>query len=202
LGSASEAVKIVFLLLAASAAFQSPTHSYWCPAPNLLLPSENHPKAQIACRELAMRVFDPVSLILCKKGNDIWSVPSDTTVYSAVKLMADKDVGALLVMEGNKFVGMISERDYARKVILMGRSSKDTPVSEILTEPLITIRPECSVDEAMRLITTNRIRHLPVVCDGIVEGVISIGDLVQWIAFAQDQTIEELQHYIEGKYPC
>ena len=149
-----------------------------------------------------MRVFDPVSLVLRKKGNDIWSVPSDTTVYSAVKMMADKDVGALLVMDGNQFVGMISERDYARKIILMGRSSKDTLVSEILTEPLITISPECSVDEAMRLITTNRIRHLPVVCDGIVHGVISIGDLVQWIAFAQDQTIEELEHYIEGKYPC
>jgi CBS domain-containing protein len=149
-----------------------------------------------------MRVFDPISLVLRKKGNDIWSVPSDTTVYSAVKMMADKDVGALLVMDGNQFVGMISERDYARKIILMGRSSKDTLVSEILTEPLITIRPECSVDEAMRLITTNRIRHLPVVCDGIVQGVISIGDLVQWIAFAQDQTIVELEHYIEGKYPC
>ena len=149
-----------------------------------------------------MRVFDPVSLVLRKKGNDIWSVPSDTTVYSAVKMMADKDVGALLVIDGNQFVGMISERDYARKIILMGRSSKDTSVSEILTEPLITIRPECSVDEAMRLITTNRIRHLPVVCDEIVQGVISIGDLVQWIAFAQDQTIEELEHYIEGKYPC
>jgi len=149
-----------------------------------------------------MRVFDPISLVLRKKGNDIWSVPSDTTVYSAVKVMADKDVGALLVMDGNQFVGMISERDYARKIILMGRSSKDTLVSEILTEPLITIRPECSVDEAMRLITTNRIRHLPVVCDNIVQGVISIGDLVQWIAFAQDQTIEVLEHYIEGKYPC
>jgi len=149
-----------------------------------------------------MRVFDPISLVLRKKGNDIWSVRSDTTVYSAVKMMADKDVGALLVMDGNQFVGMISERDYARKIILMGRSSKDTLVSEILTEPLITIRPECSVDEAMRLITTNRIRHLPVVCDNIVQGVISIGDLVQWIAFAQDQTIEELEHYIEGKYPC
>ena len=149
-----------------------------------------------------MRVFDPISLVLRKKGNDIWSVRSDTTVYSAVKLMADKDVGALLVMDGDQFVGMISERDYARKIILMGRSSKDTLVSEILSEPLITIRPECSVDEAMRLMTTNRIRHLPVVCDEIVQGVVSIGDLVQWIAFAQDQTIEELEHYIEGKYPC
>jgi len=149
-----------------------------------------------------MRVFDPVSLVLRKKGTDIWSIPSDTTVYSAMKMMADKDVGALLVMDGNQLVGMVSERDYARKVILMGRSSKETPVREILSEPLITIRPECSVDEAMRLITTNRIRHLPVVCDGKVHGMISIGDLVQWIAFAQDHAIEDLEHYIEGKYPC
>jgi CBS domain-containing protein len=149
-----------------------------------------------------MKVFDPVSLILRKKGTDIWSISSDATVYSAMKMMADKEVGALLVMDDNQLRGIVSERDYARKVILMGRSSKDTLVREILTEPLITIRPECSVDEAMRLITTNRIRHLPVVCDGVVHGVISIGDLVQWISFAQDQTIEDLEHYIEGKYPC
>ena len=149
-----------------------------------------------------MKIFDPVALILRKKGNDIWSVPSDATVYAAMQMMADKDVGALLVIDNGQFVGIVSERDYARKVILQGRSSKDTPVREILTEPLITIRPECSVDEAMRLITTNRIRHLPVVCDGKVQGMISIGDLVQWIAFAQDQAIEQLEHYIEGKYPC
>ena len=149
-----------------------------------------------------MRVFDPVSFILHKKGTAVWSVPSDATVYDAMKMMADKDVGALLVMNGAKLVGVISERDYARKVILQGRSSKDTLVRDIATEEPITISPECSVEEAMRLITTNRIRHLPVLCDGKVHGMISIGDLVQWISFAQDQTIEQLEHYIEGKYPC
>ena len=149
-----------------------------------------------------MRVFDPVSFILRKKGTDVWSVPSDATVYDAMKMMADKDVGALLIMDGSQFVGVVSERDYARKVILQGRSSKDTAVRDIATETLITISPECSVDQAMRIITTNRIRHLPVVCDGRVHGMISIGDLVQWISFAQDQTIEQLEHYIEGKYPC
>lgn len=148
-----------------------------------------------------MRVVDPVSFILRKKGTDVWSVPSDATVYDAMKMMADKDVGALLIMDGSQFVGVVSERDYARKVILQGRSSKETPVREIATETLITITPECSVDEAMRLITTNRIRHLPVVHEGKVQGMISIGDLVQWISFAQDQTIEQLEHYIEGKYP-
>jgi CBS domain-containing protein len=149
-----------------------------------------------------MRVVDPVSFILRKKGTDVWSVPPDATVYDAMQMMADKDVGALLIMDGSEFVGVVSERDYARKVILQGRSSKETPVREIATETLITITPECSVDEAMRLITTNRIRHLPVVCEGKVQGMISIGDLVQWISFAQDQTIEQLEHYIEGKYPC
>jgi CBS domain-containing protein len=149
-----------------------------------------------------MRVLDPVSFVLRKKGSDIWSVPSDATVYSAMQMMADKDVGALLVIDRGQLVGLVSERDYARKVILLGRGSKDTPVSEIMVASPITIRPECSVDEAMRLITTNRIRHLPVVCDGKILGMISIGDLVNWIAFAQDQTIEQLEHYIEGKYPC
>ena len=148
-----------------------------------------------------MRVFDPVLFILRKKGPEVWSVSSDATVFTAMKLMADKDVGALLVIDGEHLEGVISERDYARKVILEGRSSKDTPVREIMSEP-ITITPDCSVDEAMRLITTNRTRHLPVVCDGKTAGVISIGDLVQWISFAQDQTIEQLEHYIEGKYPC
>jgi CBS domain-containing protein len=149
-----------------------------------------------------MRVFDPVVSILRKKGTEVWHVPSDATVYAAMKMMADKDVGALLVMDGERLAGVVSERDYARKVILQGRSSKETLVREIMSEPMITITPECSVDEAMRLITTNRIRHLPVVCDGKVHGVISIGDLVQWISFAQDQTIEHLENYIGGKYPC
>ncbi len=112
-----------------------------------------------------MRVLDPVSLILRKKGCDIWSIPSDATVYSAMQMMADKDVGALLVIDDGQLVGLISE-------------------------------------EAMQLITTNRIRHLPVVCDGKILGMISIGDLVNWMAFAQDHAIEQLEHYIEGKYPC
>jgi CBS domain-containing protein len=149
-----------------------------------------------------MRVLDPVSLVLRKKGCDIWSIPSDVTVYSAMQMMADKDVGALLVIDDGQLMGLISERDYARKIILLGRGSKETPVSEIMVASPITIRPDCPVEEAMRLITTHRIRHLPVVCDGKILGMISIGDLVNWIVFAQDHTIEQLEHYIEGKYPC
>jgi CBS domain-containing protein len=149
-----------------------------------------------------MKIFDPVLFILRRKGTDVFSVPPTATVYDAMKIMSDKDIGALLVMDGADFEGIVTERDYARKIILQGRSSKDTAVREIMSEPLITITPDSSVDEAMRLMTTNRIRHLPVFCDSKVHGLISIGDLVQWISFAQDQTIEQLEHYIEGKYPC
>ena len=149
-----------------------------------------------------MRTFDPVSVLLCRKGSDIWSLPSDASVYSAIELMADKHVGALLVIDSGHLVGIISERDYARKVILMGRASKDTFVHEIMTESPITIRPECMVDDAMRIMTDNRIRHLPVVRDETVAGMISIGDLVNWIIFTQEQTIEQLEHYITGQYPC
>ena len=149
-----------------------------------------------------MRVLDPVSLVLRKKGCEIWSVPSEATVFSAMQMMADKNVGALLVIDQGQLVGLISERDYARKVVLLGRGSKDTLVRDIMIPSPNTIDPECSVDEAMRLITTSRIRHLPVLHEGKVLGIISIGDLVNWIAFAQDQTIEQLEHYIEGKYPC
>jgi CBS domain-containing protein len=149
-----------------------------------------------------MRVFDPVLFILRRKGTEVFHVRPSATVYDAMKLMADKDVGALLVMEGDHLEGILSERDYARKVILQGRSSKDTLVEDIMTEPMTTVTPDTSVDEAMRLMTNNRTRHLPVLCDGKVHGVVSIGDLVQWIAFCQDQTIEQLEHYIEGKYPC
>jgi len=149
-----------------------------------------------------MRVFDPVLFILRKKGTEVFHVSPNATVYDAMKMMADKDVGALLVMEDDRLEGVLSERDYARKIILQGRSSKDTLVRDIMTEKMTTVTPDTSVDEAMRLMTTERHRHLPVFRDGKVHGIISIGDLVQWISFAQDQTIEQLEHYIEGKYPC
>ena len=148
-----------------------------------------------------MRVLDPVSLILRKKGCDIWSIRSDATVYSAMQMMADKDVGALLVIDDGQLVGLISERDYARKVILLGRGSKETPVNEIMVASPITIRPECSVEEAMRLITKNRIRHLPVVCDGKILGMISIGDLVNWMAFAQDHDNRTARALYRGQIP-
>lgn len=149
-----------------------------------------------------MKVHDRISTILRRKGSDIWSIPPDASVFSAVEMMADKHVGALLVIEAGHLVGIVSERDYARKVILLGRSSKDTFVREIMTPSPITVCLECSVDEAMRSMTTNRIRHLPVVDGDQVVGVLSIGDLVNYIIVSQDQAIENLEHYITGQYPC
>ena len=148
-----------------------------------------------------MRVSDPVSSILRKKGTEIWSLPSDATVYSAVEIMAEKHVGALLVIDDGRLVGIISERDYARKVILMGRASKDTFVREIMTTSLVTITPECAVDDAMRVMEKNRIRHAPVVKDGSLQGMITLGDLVKWILTTQDHTIEQLEHFITSQYP-
>jgi CBS domain-containing protein len=146
-----------------------------------------------------MKVLDRVSMVLREKGNAIYSLPPDASVYSAIELMADKGVGALLIIDGDRLAGIISERDYARKIILQGKSSSDTFVREIMTPSPITIRCEDSVDEAMRRMTENRIRHLPVVdSQGGVAGMLSIGDLVKWIVTSQDETIEHLQHYIAG----
>jgi CBS domain-containing protein len=146
-----------------------------------------------------MKVLDRVSMVLRDKGSTIFSLPSDASVYSAIELMADKRVGALLVIDGTDLVGVISERDYARKVILQGKASHDTFVREIMTPSPITITCDTTVDEAMRTMVDNRIRHLPVLNkDGSVAGVLSIGDLVKWIVTSQDETIEHLQHYISG----
>ena len=146
-----------------------------------------------------MKVLDRVSMLLRQKGSDIFSLPSGASVYSAIELMADKHVGALLVIDDGQLVGIISERDYARKIILQGKSSRDTFVREIMTRDLISIKCDTSVEEAMRLMTDNRIRHLPVINSaGHVAGILSIGDLVNWIVTSQDETIAHLEHYIAG----
>lgn len=146
-----------------------------------------------------MKVLDRVSMVLREKGHEVFSLPPDATVYSAIELMADKQVGALLVIDGERLVGIISERDYARKIILQGRLSRDTFVREIMTPSPLTIGCDTTVDEAMRMMVDNRIRHLPVIdSEGRVAGVLSIGDLVKWIVTSQDETIEHLQNYIAG----
>ena len=147
-----------------------------------------------------MEVLDRVSAILKQKGDRVWSVAPNATVYEALNVMAGKEVGALLVVDGNQPVGLFSERDYARKVILKGRSSKETSVSEIMTSPPITIPSDCSVKEAMQIMTEHRVRHLPVLAnDGSVLGMLSIGDLVKWIITSQEETIEQLHSYISGR---
>jgi len=148
-----------------------------------------------------MKPVDTIHSVLTLKGRNFWSVAPTATVYEAIEKMSEKGVGALLVIDHGRLTGIISERDYARKVILQNRSSKHTEVREIMTGPVITVTPQHTVEECMRLMTENRIRHLPVVDRDTVAGIISIGDLVNWIITAHEETIGHLQSYIAGNYP-
>jgi CBS domain-containing protein len=149
-----------------------------------------------------MELTDPVRHILDNKGWDVWSIAPPDSVYEAIARMADKRVGALVVLDGDALAGIISERDYARKVILQNRSSRDTAVGEIMTRDVITVPLSATVDECMNLMTNHHIRHLPVVERGKVRGMISIGDVVRWVISAQKKTIEQLSAYIAGSYPA
>ncbi len=133
-----------------------------------------------------------------KSSNDIWSVHPDATVYEAIQIMADKRAGALMVMENDSLKGVISERDYAREVILKGKASKSTLVSEIMSADVISVRSSMSVQAAMSVMTEHRIRHLPIVDEGRVAGVVSLGDLVKDVISYQQSTIEHLENYIRS----
>ena len=141
----------------------------------------------------------PVASILRHKGHEVCTIPPDASVYQAISVMAGKSIGALPVVADGQLVGIVSERDYARKVALQSRSSKDTTVSEIMAVPVISVSPSQTVEECLRTMTVRRIRHLPVVEHGRVVGIVSIGDLVREVVSAQSEIIQHLQEYIFGQ---
>lgn len=138
--------------------------------------------------------------LLDRKGREIFAIAPRATVYEAIAAMSEKGVGALLVMEGARLAGIVSERDYTRKVILQGRSSKETRVDEIMTRDVVVAPPDTTAGDAMRQMSHSRVRHLPVVDGDRVVGVLSMGDLVKWLISAQEETITQLRHYIAGDY--
>ncbi len=145
-----------------------------------------------------MNATGTINEVLGSKGTNVWSVAPNATVYDAIQMMANKNVGALLVTENGKLIGIISERDYTRKVALKGKSSKQTAVKEILSGEIITVSPHHSIEDCMRLMTEHHIRHLPVLEDDKIIGIVSIGDLVNWTISVQNATINQLQTYIAG----
>lgn len=148
-----------------------------------------------------MEIQGTVRDILQTKGGKVWFTSPQCTVYDAIGLMGEHNIGALVVVEGDEVLGVLSERDYSRKVVLQGRTSRDTLVGDILSRPAITVSAADSIETCMKLMTTRRIRHLPVVEDGKLAGLISMGDLVNWVIQTQRHTIQQLHGYIAGEYP-
>ncbi|MEI6655403.1 MAG: CBS domain-containing protein [Verrucomicrobiota bacterium] len=149
-----------------------------------------------------MEIPGTISQILANKGTAVYTTTPEATVFDALTLMGEKNIGALVVMEGDHVAGIFSERDYSRKVILQGKTSSTTRVGEILSRPAICIGPDDGIEECMKRMTLNRIRHLPVVDGGRLLGLVSIGDVVNWIMHAQRHAIQQLTEYISGQYPA
>ena len=148
-----------------------------------------------------MPLSDNIHSVLARKGWGIFSISPQTSVYDAVQMMADKDIGALAVIGPERLMGIFSERDYARKIILLGRASKDTTVGEVMSYPATSVTPQDTVEDCLRMMTTYRMRHLIVEYEGRAVGIVSIGDLVNWIMSAQEEMIGQLNSYIKGDYP-
>lgn len=145
-------------------------------------------------------MISTVEQILQQKGRDVWTIGPKATVLEALKVMAEKDIGALVVMQDDKLVGIISERDYARKIVLRGRASVNTPVKDIMTSKVYYVTPKTAIGECQALLTEHSVRHLPVLEDGKLVGLISIGDVVKSVIDTQENTIAHLSDYITGKY--
>jgi CBS domain-containing protein len=166
-----------------------------------LFPSA-HRRVAAKGEEGLMKITDTIAVVLKNKAeNRILSIAPDQSVYEALEMMAGNDIGALLVLSDQRLLGILSERDYARKGVLLGHLSKETQVSQIMTSPAFFVSPQHTVDECLTLMTDHRFRHLPVLQDDAVVGLISIGDLVKWVISGQAQHIEALQGYITGAYP-
>jgi CBS domain-containing protein len=138
-----------------------------------------------------------LGIIVARKGSEVWSISSGATVFEAIQLMDDKNVGALPVVDSSRLIGIISERDCTRKVILKGRSSKDTPVRDIMTREVLTVSPSDSIEDCMRVMTEKRVRHLPVLEGTKMIGIVSIGDIMKWVISAQT---EEIERFVRGDY--
>jgi CBS domain-containing protein len=148
-----------------------------------------------------MEIHGTVRDILQNKGGEVWTTTPEATVYDAIGLMGEKNIGALVAVDGDEVIGVLSERDYSRKVVLQNRTSRDTLVGDILSRPAITVSCGDSIETCMQLMTCRRIRHLPVVDNGALVGLVSMGDLVNWVMQSQRHTIQQLQGYISGEYP-
>ncbi|HTM17000.1 MAG TPA: CBS domain-containing protein [Terracidiphilus sp.] len=150
-----------------------------------------------------MKINDTIGVLLgCRPERKVLSIEPEQSVYEALQMLAKYDIGVLLVCKDDRLVGIFSERDYARKGILGGHTSRETTVSQLMTSPVISVNPKHTVDECMTLMTQHDFRHLPVVQNDSIVGVISIGDLVKWVMSGQEQTIQALEGYIAGAYPC
>ena len=152
--------------------------------------------------ESRIHLEEPVKSLLDQTARAVFSISPEATVYEAIERMSEEHIGALVVLSGGELVGIISERDYARKVILKGRQSREARVSEVMSTPVFHVAPGTKIDECLRVMTSRRVRHLPVLEGERVVGVISMGDLVKWIVNSHEQTIQQLENYIGGTYPA